>query len=206
MAAAACESTVATVLPNLLCPSDFESRQLNQRDNPPGWAGQPDWITIKGIAPLAMTNYKGVAGDPRLGSNSSPFPGTTPDCHDLLSCNGLLWRNSFAVQNILQSCRDGLSKTLLCGEALRGIDEHSSWAFANGTWGSCNISLNLRPGNVQHSHTLGFHSAHRGGVNFCTADGAVHFINELIDHDIYRAISTRNGRGNGEMEPLVTDY
>jgi prepilin-type N-terminal cleavage/methylation domain-containing protein len=206
LATAECETAVATVLPNLLCPSDFESRQINAKNTPPGWAGQPDWAPVKGSKPLAMTNYKGVAGDPRVWGSGSPLPGTMPDCHELLACNGVLWRNSFARANIFQTCRDGTSHTLLCGETLRGIDEHSSWAFANGAWGSCNIPLNFQPGNVLHSHTLGFHSSHPGGVSFCTVDGAVHFINELISHDVYRAISTRNGRGNGEKEPIVSSF
>ena len=206
LAASQCATAVATVLTPFLCPSDSSSLRLNVAGDPAGWRGQPNWIDVKANAPLAMTNYKGVAGDPKLGGNASPFPGTMPDQHGDLECNGMLWRNSFAKKNIVASCKDGMSKTLLCGEAIRGIDEHSSWAFANGAWGSCNIPLNFNPGNLLHSNTLGYHSKHPGGVSFCIADGSVRFLDETMSHDIYRALSTRNSRGNGEIEPLVTDY
>jgi prepilin-type N-terminal cleavage/methylation domain-containing protein len=206
LAANQCASAVARILTVFLCPSDSSPKRLNVKGEPSGWRGQPNWIDVSDNLPLAMTNYKGVAGDPKLGGNASPLPGTMPDQHGDLECNGLLWRNSFARNNILASCKDGMSKTLLCGEALRGIDEHSSWAFANGAWGSCNIPLNFNPGNLLHSQTLGYHSKHPGGVSFCLADGSVRFLDETISHDIYRALSTRNGRGNGEAEPLVTDY
>lgn len=198
-----CEPLVATVLPLLLCPSDPAPRVLNRQEDPIEWAGQPDWVAIKGDAPLAMTNYKGVAGDPRVWGSSSPLPGTMPDCHDMLECNGIMWRNAFACANILRSCTDGLGQTLLCGEVLRGVDESSSWAFANGAWGSCNIPMNFLSGSLAHSHTLGFHSRHGGGVGFCFADGSVRFLDETMSHDIYRALSTRYGRGNGETETLT---
>lgn len=202
LARPACEPVVATVLPMFLCPSDAGNRVLNARNNPPGWSGQPDWMQVKNEAPLAMTNYKGVSGDPRLG-NETGFPGTMPECHATLECNGLMWRNSFANGGIVRSCLDGLSKTLLAGETIRGIDEHSSWAFSNGTWGSCNIPLNFIPLTVAHAETLGFHSRHPGGASFCVGDGSVRFINEAIDHSVYRALSTRNGRANGEAEPIL---
>lgn len=201
-----CESLVATVLPALLCPSDSATRLLNQKDDPPGWAGQPDWVAVKGTAPLAMTNYKGVAGDPRLLGAASPLAGTMPDCHGLLECNGIMWRNAFSRANIMRTCADGLSKTLLCGEAMRGLDEHSSWAFSNGAWGSCNIPLNFLASSLAHSQTLGFHSKHPGGVNFCLADGAVRFLDETMSYELYRALSTRNGRGNGEAEDASGFY
>ena len=92
----------------------------------------------------------------------------------------------------------------MLAESLPDFDQHASWSFANGTWASCAvppnnlISLagnedalaNLR-GN--HQESTGFRSLHPGGLNFCMADGSVHFINEQIDIWTYRKLSTRNG-------------
>jgi prepilin-type processing-associated H-X9-DG protein len=39
----------------------------------------------------------------------------------------------------------------------------------------------------------GFRSRHPGGVHFVMADGSVHFVNEGIEHAVYRAFSTRAG-------------
>jgi prepilin-type processing-associated H-X9-DG protein len=39
----------------------------------------------------------------------------------------------------------------------------------------------------------GFKSLHPGGAQFVMADGSVQFVNESINHDVYRGLSTRNG-------------
>jgi prepilin-type processing-associated H-X9-DG protein len=36
-------------------------------------------------------------------------------------------------------------------------------------------------------------SYHKGGVNFATADGAVHFINDDVDTVVYNGLGSRNG-------------
>jgi prepilin-type processing-associated H-X9-DG protein len=46
---------------------------------------------------------------------------------------------------------------------------------------------------------MSFRSRHPGGANFVMADGAVRFVSETIDHDLYRGLSTKAG---GEMVTL----
>ena len=46
----------------------------------------------------------------------------------------------------------------------------------------------------------GFKSIHPGGAHFVMADGSVHFVNESIDHNIYRGLSTRNGGETASVE------
>ena len=36
-------------------------------------------------------------------------------------------------------------------------------------------------------------SYHEGGVNFATADGAVHFVTDDIDTIVYNGLGSRNG-------------
>ena len=89
----------------------------------------------------------------------------------------------------------------MLGEALPQFDQHSSWSFANGPWATCSIPPNhynalsgdlLEKLRGQHWESLGFRSRHPGGVQFCFADGSIHFINESIDMYSYRALSTRD--------------
>jgi prepilin-type processing-associated H-X9-DG protein len=41
---------------------------------------------------------------------------------------------------------------------------------------------------------MSFRSRHPGGVHFCLADGSVRFLRDSIAHNLYRALSTKNGR------------
>jgi hypothetical protein len=80
-------------------------------------------------------------------------------------------------------------------------DFHSAAYFSDGDWASCGIPLNFfivpQPDVSSRAqwwqHGRGFKSLHPGGAQFAVADGSVHFVNESIDHNIYRAIATRNG-------------
>ena len=92
----------------------------------------------------------------------------------------------------------------MLAEALPEFDQHASWSFANGPWGTCAMPPNhlislagneaaLATLRSNHQESNGFRSLHPGGLNFCMADGSVHFINEQIDIWTYRKLSTRNG-------------
>jgi prepilin-type processing-associated H-X9-DG protein len=40
----------------------------------------------------------------------------------------------------------------------------------------------------------GFRSKHPGGANFANVDGSVEFVNDGVNHLVYRARSTKNGQ------------
>jgi prepilin-type processing-associated H-X9-DG protein len=42
-------------------------------------------------------------------------------------------------------------------------------------------------------NVMGFRSRHPGGAQFCFADGSVRFLRQGINHNLYRALSTKKG-------------
>jgi prepilin-type processing-associated H-X9-DG protein len=153
------------------------------------------------------TSYKGCLGDSIITDGTggaSPFAdfGSKPDCHNTAECNGLIWRGAYYNPISMRKIPDGVSKTFLVGECVVAQDYHSAAYFADGDWASCGIPLNffIYPETKefivpppQWQQARGFKSRHPGGVQFVMADGSVHFVNESIDHNIYRGLSTRNG-------------
>jgi prepilin-type N-terminal cleavage/methylation domain-containing protein/prepilin-type processing-associated H-X9-DG protein len=180
---AACRSAVQTPLAGLQCPSDGQASKLETQ--------QWQWNNIE----VAVTSFKGVMGDSRMGSTST-FGGT-PYCNDgHEECNGLFWRNSYQYPNRYNNMRDGTTNTFMIGEDLAEYNRHSMWAYSNGDTSSTYAPLNYNPNPPDPGtwwEMRGFRSLHPGGATFCMADGSVHFINESIALDLYRALSTRNG-------------
>jgi prepilin-type N-terminal cleavage/methylation domain-containing protein len=105
---------------------------------------------------------------------------------------------------------DGTSKTIMIGER-DGSDNQlsgSSWngGYQAGLWIGPSDGTNPYavlgnagqdpPNQLSSSDptgkTTGFSSAHKGGANFCMADGDVQWINAGIDAKTYKALGTRN--------------
>ena len=186
-------------LPVLTCPSDASAAPR---------IGNYHWGNVAGTAgaTTATTSYKGVAGDTAVGevfnagglwSNSQW--GSVPDCFQHLGCNGLFWKMSYYDPINFREVSDGLSNTLMVGEAVADQDFHAMAYFSEGDWASANMQLNYfqmgeRELIIQNWYDVrGFRSLHPGGVQFAMADASVQFVSEGIDHALYRALSTRNG-------------
>jgi prepilin-type processing-associated H-X9-DG protein len=79
-----------------------------------------------------------------------------------------------------------------------------SYVFSEGDWASCNQQFNyFSPlgfeeitAGLEWVNVRGFRSLHPGGGNFAMGDASVRFINEGVDHQLYRSLSTKDG---GEM-------
>jgi prepilin-type N-terminal cleavage/methylation domain-containing protein len=177
----------------LKCPNDGENMDL---------ITDPPDFTVSGIQ-VATTNYKGVAGDPQIAG--SLFPGSK-DCHDTSPCNGVFFRNSYQFPKRWDRFPDGTSNTLIVGEDVPRYNRRSAWCFANGDWASCHIPLNYKPdppAPLDFPHAMGFRSNHPDGVLFLLGDGQVRFLHDNIDHNVYRALGTRDNHKN---EPLITEF
>ena len=189
-------------LPVLTCPSDDSAttRPTNQF-----W-----WNGIE----VATTNYKGVLGDNvvvpgfsqwRVDGGGVKRDGSAPDCHDgLEECNGILWRNNYGHDITLRKVTDGTSNTFVVGETVVGQDPHSTAYFSDGDWAGVSPALNfflpveeMDKVNAGQSEkwawVRGFRSRHPGGAHFVMVDGSVHYINEGVDHQVYRALGTKDG-------------
>ena len=178
----------------LTCPSDPTAAEPSTE--------QWHWPNIE----VAVTSYKGVLGDSVIWPQATVYTdGSLPDCHNRLGCRGLFWRNNYFEPIALRMITDGTTKTFLVGESVLEQDYHSAAYFADGDWASCSVPLNVfNDGDTQtirNEWYLGrsFRSLHPGGAHFAMADASVQFVNEGIQHEVYRGLSTRDG---GEVVSL----
>jgi len=168
-------------VPGFRCPSDPTASE-------PSSTEQFQWPNRE----VAVTNYKGVIGNNRMGNVGTG----TPDCHRSDNCDGFFWRFSFLKPLRFKDITDGLSNTFLVGEDLPRYNFHSALYYGNGDYDSTHFPLNVKPNPptpFDWPLAFTFRSDHVGGANFALCDGSVKFITDGIDYDTYRFLSTRNG-------------
>jgi prepilin-type processing-associated H-X9-DG protein len=151
---------------------------------------------LEGIE-CAQTAYKGCIGDSRLGNAYSIWQGYEPDCHRMVDCRGINWRHSYIHPIAVKQVTDGLSHTFMIGEDVPTENWHSAAYYSNGDWASCHAPPNYFPRPSTPDlwwNVMSFRSRHKGGVQFCYADGHVAFINDDIEIALYQALSTKAGK------------
>jgi prepilin-type N-terminal cleavage/methylation domain-containing protein/prepilin-type processing-associated H-X9-DG protein len=173
---------MATVLPAFVCPSDGISPRT-----------ATNLAQMSGVN-TAVTNYKGVIGDPNMGGGAGTGQGSA-DRHNTIGNNGMFYRNNYREKITMAGVSDGTSNTFMIGEDVPFHNVHSALYFSNGDYASCHQALNMFPNPPDPSNwprVMSFRSFHPGGANFALADGSVRFIPESINRDQYRALCTRN--------------
>ncbi|MSR53817.1 MAG: DUF1559 domain-containing protein [Gemmataceae bacterium] len=167
-----------TVLPGFRCPSDGKSTKT--------MTNQYQWSPTS----TAVTSYKGVIGDVRMGSAGTG----SPDTHNTTQATGIFFRNNYQVPMTLASIADGTANTFMVGEDVPQQNQHSALYYSNGDYASCHFPLNNfpnQPGNWPIA--MSFRSFHGSGANFLLADSSVKFINQNMDFTAYRSACTRSG-------------
>jgi prepilin-type processing-associated H-X9-DG protein len=140
--------------------------------------------------PKGHTNYAGVAG--ALGAAREVSNADTSTCPgDFPSTGGVnlqLYEGLFTNRsaNKLSAVPDGTSNTLLFGETLGGFDPNTySNRIIMDSWfgvGALPTKFGLGQPGLPYGNSLPganwdtFSSRHPGGVQFCFADGSVHFL------------------------------
>ncbi len=194
---------VTTVIPVYYCPSDSSgSPILSDR-----------LANADQDAPVAMGLwYAASIGPTHIDECPSFCPDSTPSQSNPC-CQGWSYgtwagggyaRGSFAGMfgRTPRNCvtfahvRDGLSNTILLGEALPRECQFLSVYAMNHNVLPTNIPLNLpdeQSAALARYPGYAFRSRHPGGVNFAIADGSVTFINQAISYGLLNALGTRSG-------------
>jgi len=173
--------------------------------------------TYNGIVRRSQIGYRGNGGSTVTSDDQSTRPIANTDSFEKIDLNGVFYGCSdidFA------SITDGTSHTVLVGESrpdpdfLKDNQGMDFWAIGSPqiddcrcdgsnagtefseTSGSFYPQLNIavvKPRADGRLMEVAFGSYHFGGANMVFGDGAVTFLTDSIDMDIYRALGSRNG-------------
>lgn len=182
------EPALATVLSELICPSDTSNETYTNR-------AQHGSVTV------AVNTYKGVSGS-NWAWGDWTNTGHTGNSHGLNNGNGIFYRGDNRRNKGLEVITDGTSNTLMIGEDVPKLNRHCGpWSYANTTTGTCAIPLNtgmvpvsgINTSDGYWQNVYSFRSEHPGGAQFTLADGSVVFVSENIDLTTYRELATIDG-------------
>jgi prepilin-type processing-associated H-X9-DG protein len=179
-----------------VCPSDGELE--------PAAVDQEAQHEVPIRIPVATCSYATVAGSCGPGFTCPSLLPRGPALDFKHSNDGVFF---YCTKIRLSQITDGLSSTLFIGETVDGHTRLSPNLWLNGNRGNSTMRSTSTPlnfpsgidagqGILAPATNGGFASKHPGGANFSFGDGHVVFIQESIDHLLYKQLSTR---ANGDV-------
>ncbi len=183
-----------TIVPAYICPSDNHMKKLNKQ---------------------ALSNYGASRGPTRVETNptspcSHPYDSYAMNSYsdDTSNIPGVFTRVGVVrgVATRAAKVTDGLSNTIFFAEERPNCSIHFSqgWARSNNGNGYCTtiIPINynscdktgLKPPCNRYDNwntEVGAKSLHPGGAMFLFGDGAVHFLTNTIDHQMYQYLGAK---------------
>lgn len=190
-------TAIGTNINLLLCPSDSSPTPRTTTAN------------LEGMT-IAVTCYKGVSGgnwgngEARWlwGTPNGPFSSPTgANNHSgILNGNGIFFRTDYLRRLGVNLIPDGTSNTFMIGEVVPEQDNHTGWAYSNGSCATCGIGPNavqtngVPYGSGDWPNVYSFRSKHTSGLNFALADASVRFVSDTVALGTYRAMCSINGR------------
>jgi len=166
---------------------------------------------------VAFTNYKGVQGSNfAWGDWANAGPSGEPD--PWWKGDGMFYSMDWQRRLDDRGLKDGSSHTMIIGEDAWNPVRAScdlpcyglgfTWAHSVESVALANTPPNVyKPGGGVYDdhdwqHQNGFRSSHPFGLQFCFADGSVHFIREDIQLGVYRALATIAGGEGVEAKAI----
>lgn len=182
-------SAIASRPPVLVCPSD-DSKPFS--DDP----AYVPWYYTQGH-PAATGSYAFVTG--KYGSWNGLNETSSNYLVKYDNTGVFVYKTSYRSRDI----RDGLSNTIFVGEVVDAhtLESSNIWTRAvreMDTMRSTSNPINTPTGGPVFFERYGirvngaFASRHPGGSNFVFGDGRVRLLSEMIDMEVYQALSTRN--------------
>jgi len=163
-------------------------------------ATTPGQNDLSGGTKLPALHYYGIMG-PKQPGLVAYVTDLTSTHHGGESTHGL-FRSESRVQ--FKDITDGLSTTLMVGEITFDDARTGYRAWTRG----CNLldlsacagcknvanPINAIPFNgANNFNDMSFGSNHPGGCQFLFADGSTHFIKDVVEMNVYKALASRNG-------------
>lgn len=215
---AAAQAARVRIIPALLCPSNPQQAlgqfAGNYADNGPWHGNGRDFQAARtdyvGNMGWVFTGWKDCGNDIPQGG-SVPTPWVTPDQMHNGGADGLprvagvfWWMGSAKIAEIV----DGTSNTIAIFECHHWNtskkfpgeqNKAAAWFTPIGAIESAFKPINFAPEDIpggngaEDTRCSSFSSTHIGGAHALLSDGAVRFISENIDRNLYKGLSTRAG-------------
>ncbi|MGL4461716.1 MAG: DUF1559 domain-containing protein [Planctomycetia bacterium] len=183
-----------------ICPSDTHNGRLPNRANIANPGPGLEW---------AVNNYKAVAGSNWAWGSfvvSMPSSRCGDDANGLDCGNGVLCRGGGRPLNTTpRDVKDGMSKTLIVGEAVPAWCSHTWWFWWNGATATTAVPINFRINKFAEDsfedwpNNYSFHSQHVGGAHFGLGDGSALFVSDAVDLSVLRALGTISSGDVGNL-------